>query len=131
MSYLFLKHLHMTCAVLTLISFSLRGFWMFIDSPLLQKKAVRVLPHIIDSLLLASAIALTITIQQYPVHDAWLSAKVAALIAYIIFGTFALKRGRTQTIRATCFVISLLIFAYIIAVARTHQAIPWASTATF
>ena len=99
---------------------------MFIDSPLLQKKAVRVLPHIIDTLLLASAIALTITIQQYPVQDAWLSAKVAALIAYIIFGTFALKRGKTQAIRATCFVISLLIFAYIVAVARTHQAIPWA-----
>lgn len=126
MSYLVLKHLHMTCAVLTLISFSLRGFWMFIESPLLQKKTARILPHIIDTLLLTSAIALTFTIDQYPVQDAWLSAKVIALIAYIIFGTFALKRGKTQTIRATCFVISLIIFAYIVAVARTHQAIPWA-----
>ena len=97
---------------------------MLTDSALLQNKLSRVLPHIIDTLLLGSAIGLAINIQQYPLQHAWLSAKLFALILYILFGTFALKRGKTKTIRACFFVLSLLVFAYIVWVARTHQVIP-------
>lgn len=128
MSYLALKHLHMTCALLTFLSFSLRGYWMFADSQLLQHKLVRVLPHIIDSLLLGSAIGLTVTIQQYPMQDTWLTAKLAALIVYILFGTVALKRGKTKQIRTLFFALSLAVFGYIAWVARTHQAMPWISS---
>lgn len=127
MSYLALKHLHMSCALLTFLSFSLRGYWMLCDSPLLHSKLVRVLPHIIDTLLLGSAIALTITIQQYPIQEAWLTAKLTALVAYILLGTVALKRGRTKQIRASFFAMSLMVFGYIFWVARTHQAMPWLS----
>ena len=124
MSYLALKHLHITCALLTFLSFSLRGYWMLANSHLLQHKLVRILPHIIDTLLLGSAIALTVTIQQYPMQDTWLTAKLAALIVYILFGTIALKRGKTKQIRAFFLAMSLAVIGYIFWVARTHQAIP-------
>ena len=125
MSYLALKHLHITCALLTIVSFSLRGYWMLVDSQLLQHKLVRILPHMVDTVLLASAVALTITIQQYPFQDAWLTAKLFALLVYIAFGTMALKRGRTKRTRAVYFVLSIATFVYIFSVARSHQAIPW------
>lgn len=127
MSYLALKHLHMTCALLTFLSFSLRGYWMFANSRCLQHKLVRVLPHFIDTLLLGSAIALTVTIQQYPFQNAWLTAKLLALVVYILLGTIALKRGKTKRVRALFFGLSLAVFGYIFWVARTHQALPWIS----
>lgn len=125
MSYLVLKHLHLSCVILTFVSFSLRGFWMLTDSALLQHKLSRILPHVIDTLLLASAIGLTISIQQFPFQDSWLTAKLAALIVYIFLGTLALKRGKTKAIRAFFLVLSLLVFAYIVWVARTHHPLPW------
>ncbi len=66
MSYILLKHIHLTCVALTFILFSLRGFWMLSESALLQKKWVKIAPHVIDTLLLVSAIALAITLQISP-----------------------------------------------------------------
>ncbi len=123
--YMLLKHLHMTCAMLTLISFSVRGFWMLTDNSLLQRRWVKIAPHIIDTLLLVTAVGLTITISQYPVTDAWLTAKLGALIAYIILGTVALKRGKTKAIRTVALILALACWGYIFAVARGKMPFPW------
>jgi hypothetical protein len=66
MTYLLLKHLHVACVVLSISGFVVRGVWMMRESPWLQKKWVRVTPHVIDTILLGSAILLTMQIQQYP-----------------------------------------------------------------
>lgn len=116
-----LKALHVGCAVLSVSGYFLRGVWMLRGSPQLQARWVRVVPHIIDTLLLVSAIALTIRLQQYPfVHD-WLTAKVLALIAYIVLGAIGLKYGRTRNLRIAAWVAALLTFGYIVAVALTRQ----------
>jgi len=75
-------------------------------------------PHIP---LLASAIALAIISSQYPLAQSWLTAKVIGLIAYIVCGAIALKRGKTKTVRAVFFVVALLIFAYIVLVALNRS----------
>lgn len=116
--------LHLSCAAASLALFIVRGIWMLGGSPLLQRRWVKVLPHTIDTVLLASAIALATTIHQYPFVQGWLTAKVLALLLYIGLGTVALKRGRTRTVRAVAFVGALLVFAYIVAVAHTHAPIP-------
>ncbi|MEK7815774.1 MAG: SirB2 family protein [Pseudomonadota bacterium] len=122
---MWLKYLHIACAVLSVSGYFLRGLWMMQDSPRLQTRWVRVVPHIIDSLLLVSAIALTIRLQQYPfVHD-WLTAKVLALVAYIVLGAVGLKYGRTRKIRIAAWVAALLTFGYIVAVALTRQVLPF------
>ena len=120
-TYLALKHLHLTTVVLSFALFALRGLWMLADSPQLQRRWVRIVPHIIDTGLLASAIALTLVIQQYPFVQGWLTAKVLGLIAYIILGSIALKRGRTKPIRATAWVAALAVFGYIASVAVTRS----------
>ena len=58
MSYLAIKHLHVTCVILSGLGFGLRGAWMLMDSPRLQHRLARTLPHVVDSLLLGSALTL-------------------------------------------------------------------------
>jgi len=66
---------------------------------MLARRWVRVLPHVVDTALLASAIALAVALGQYPLVNGWLTAKLAGLLAYIVLGSIALKRGRTRKIR--------------------------------
>lgn len=115
------KHLHMTCAALSLAFFVVRGAWMMRGSPLLARRWVRIAPHVVDTALLASAIALAAMIGNYPLTHAWLTAKVLGLVVYIALGTVALKRGRTLRVRIAAFAGALVVFAYIVSVAFTKS----------
>jgi len=123
MNYLAIKHLHIACAALSGALFFVRGIWMLRDSAMLQRRWVKIVPHVIDTVLLASALTLVIWSAQYPFVQNWLTAKVLALVAYILLGTIALKRGKTKGVRAGAFVAALLVFAYIVKVALTRQVL--------
>ena len=125
MAYVVLKNLHLATIALTLTLFVLRGAWMMVDSPRLQARWVRIVPHVNDTLLLTSGISLAILMQQYPLVHGWLTAKFFALIAYIVLGTLALKRGKTKARRITAWVAALLVFGYMAAVARAHDPFPF------
>ncbi|MGZ5202998.1 MAG: SirB2 family protein [Telluria sp.] len=124
MDYPSLKHFHMGCAALSGSLFLLRGAWMLRASPLLRQRWVRIAPHVVDTLLLASAIGLALWSRQYPGQQPWLTAKLAALLGYIVLGSVALKRGRTPGQRRAAFVAALLLFAYIVTVAITKRPLP-------
>ena len=126
MDYLALKYFHMACAALSGSLFVLRGIWMLRDSAMLQRRWVRIAPHVVDTLLLASALILVTWSRQYPFVQNWLTAKIIALIAYIAIGTIALKRGRNKTVRVCAFIAALAIFAYIGSVAMTKQVLVFA-----
>lgn len=117
---------HITCVFLTITGFIIRGVWMFLGSPLLRTRWVRIVPHIVDTLLLAAGIMLAIDIHQYPGVNGWLTAKALGLIAYILLGTIALRRGKSMRIRVTAWVGALLVFGYIVAVAVTRDPLPFA-----
>ncbi|MDP2257303.1 MAG: SirB2 family protein [Polaromonas sp.] len=123
MNYLAIKHLHITCAAISGSFFLLRGIWMLLDSPMLQRRWVKVVPHGVDTLLLTTALVLVFWSGQYPFVQPWLTAKVIALVVYIVLGTLALKRGKTKGVRTFALVAALATFAYIVAVALTRQ--PW------
>lgn len=117
-----LKTLHMGLAALSIAGFVLRGGWMLVNSALLQARLTRVLPHVVDTLLLATGVALALRIAQYPFVHGWLTAKIVGIVVYIGFGMVALKRGRTRTVRIGAFVAALATFLYIIGVALTRSA---------
>jgi uncharacterized membrane protein SirB2 len=112
-----LKVVHVGSALLSITGFVLRGVWMLQGSPLLKARATRILPHVVDTLLLGSAIALALRISQYPFVHAWLTAKVLALLVYIVLGSIALKYGRSRRVRALSYGMALGVFLYIVAVA--------------
>ena len=125
MDYFALKSLHLGAVIASFCLFALRGIWMLADSPWLNRRWVRILPHIVDTVLLASALALAWSIAQYPFVDSWLTAKVLALVAYIVLGSLALKRGRSRAARIASFVAALSVFAYIVSVALTRSPAGW------
>ncbi len=126
MDYAALKTLHIATVAITLALFLLRGAWMLAGSSRLSARWVRIVPHLNDTVLLASGIALAWTLGLTPLEHGWLAAKIVALLAYIGLGTLALKRGRTRAQRTAAFVAALLVFGYIVAVAYTHNALPLA-----
>lgn len=125
MAYSLLKQLHLATIAITLALFVLRGIWMMTVSPRLHARWVRIVPHVNDTLLLASGIALAVLLQQYPLVHGWLTAKFFALILYIVLGTLALKRGKTQGRRIAAWIAALLVFGYMVAVASTHSPTPF------
>ena len=118
-----IKVIHMSTAFISISLFLLRGFWVFKSSPMITKRWVKVLPHVNDTILLVTAIFLTLSIQQYPFLDSWLTAKFTALIIYIVFGMFALKRAKEIKIKMVFFVLALLMFGYIVGVALTRNIV--------
>ena len=114
----------MGCAAASGFLFLLRGAWMLRAPAKLQQRWVKVLPHLVDTALLASAIALAVWSGQSPGSQPWLAAKLCALVGYIVLGTIALKRGKTPAVRGAAFAGAVLLFAYIVGVAVTKQAWP-------
>jgi len=128
-AYLAVKYVHVTCVVLSGGGFVLRAIWRLRDSPLLQRRWVKVLPHVNDTLLLGAAIVLCLLGGQYPLVQAWLTAKVLGLIAYIILGAIALGRGHGRGVRLASGIAALTVFGYIASVALTKDA--WGMLALF
>ena len=67
------------------------------------------------------ALMLTTVIHQYPFTTGWLTMKVVLLVVYVVLGSIALKRGRTQRARTVAFVAALLTVAFLYSVARAHH----------
>ncbi|MBP6725159.1 MAG: SirB2 family protein [Halioglobus sp.] len=123
MSFEWLKLLHAGSALLSISGFALRGYWMLTGNPRLRSRPARVLPHILDTLLLASAIGMLVMWQANPFEFSWLSAKIAALLCYIGLGMVAFRFGKTRRVRVIAFGMALLVAAYIVAVAFLKS--PW------
>jgi len=121
MSYLALKHLHVTCVALSGLGFCLRGWWMASGSPRLHAPPARVLPHLIDTALLGSALTMAWISGQYPLVHGWLTAKLIGLLIYIGCGALALKRAPSRAARLRFLALALLAYAYIIGVALSRR----------
>jgi uncharacterized membrane protein SirB2 len=120
-----MKNLHQLFAFLTITGFVIRAFWMMRSSPLLQHRIARIAPHVIDTLFLATGIALVVQLQLAVLQNTWLLAKFAGLFVYIILGALALRPGRPKNVRLAAFGGTLLAFAYIVNTAITKSPIPW------
>ncbi|MFA7666394.1 MAG: SirB2 family protein [Burkholderiaceae bacterium] len=121
--YTTLKMIHMTTAVLSITGFVLRYLWMIADSALLRHRATRVLPHIIDTVLLVSAILMLVQARLAPWLIDWLAFKIVALLVYIVLGAIALKRGTTRGTRIVAGVAAIAVFTAILWAAR-YKAVP-------
>lgn len=87
-------------------------------------RPLRWLPHVNDTALLAAAIALAVWSGQYPLQQPWLTAKVCALLAYIMLGRQALRPGLSVAQRLPWVLAALASVAYIVAVAVSKRVIP-------
>jgi uncharacterized membrane protein SirB2 len=112
-----LKWVHVAAVIASGAGFVARAALMLAGSPLLAARFVRVAPHVIDTVLLAAAIAMAVMARLSPHAHPWLAAKIAGLLVYIVLGAMALKYGRTRRTRVLALVGAVLTFAYIVGTA--------------
>ncbi|GAA0782150.1 SirB2 family protein [Castellaniella ginsengisoli] len=125
MNYYFpIKHLHVTAVTLSIVLFLIRAYWSVTGSALLQHRLVRILPHVVDTVLLVCGVILAAMIGP---EQPWILSKIVLLIAYIGVGSYAIKRGRTPRSRLIAAVIAVAIFAYIVGVALSKSPLSWFS----
>lgn len=124
--YFALKHTHVLLAVLSILLFLFRGTLRLSGSALIDRKWLKITPHVIDTLLLATAVALTFQIRQYPFGADWLTVKLLGLVIYIALGVLALRVAKTRATQAGALLLALLTFAYIVAVAISKSPLPFA-----
>ena len=117
-TYFAVRQLHVAAVALSLALFVLRGAWMMAGSARLWQRWVRIVPHVVDTVLLGSALWLAWQLGVDGTRG-WLVAKVVALFVYIALATVALKRGRTRGVRVAALVAALATFGYIVSVAVT------------
>lgn len=120
-----IKALHLSSVALSYSLFFMRGIWVLRASPVMQQRWVKIAPHIIDTVLLSSAITLAVMLGISPLTSNWLVAKIIALLLYIVLGSFALKRGKTQRAKLVYWLAAQAVFFYIALTAWTHDPMPW------
>ena len=125
MTHLLLKQLHVTLALLSISGFIVRWIWRMVDSQLHRLRWVKILPHLIDSLFLLTGILLALRIAQYPLNDAWLTAKVGGLLLYIVVGAVAMRTAPRLKYSLPAFALALLVFGWIVSVARLRTPLGW------
>ena len=123
MSYALLKMIHVSSIVVSCLLFFLRGVWLMQDSAKLQQRWVKILPHVVDTILLTSAVALAMIIQQSPFSDSWLTAKVIGLLLYISLGMIAMRFGKARKARIIAWIAAQCVFIYIVLVALTKSPV--------
>ncbi|VAW97854.1 hypothetical protein MNBD_GAMMA22-370 [hydrothermal vent metagenome] len=120
----YVKFFHVLMAFLSITGFITRGIWMMQQSAYLRQKWVKILPHIIDSLLLLSAIYMAVSLAINPLEQAWLMSKIIALLIYIALGMVALRFGQSMQQRKIAWLLAIIVFLYIVLVAFTKQNLP-------
>ena len=113
--------LHITTVALSISGFILRGILLFSGSTLIRQKLFRIVPHIVDTLLLASAITLAFQRGLNPAEQPWLAMKIVGLLVYIALGLVAFRFGRTRNQRMLAWLGGIVVFAYIVGLAITKQ----------
>jgi uncharacterized membrane protein SirB2 len=121
--YATIKIIHVTCVSVSVSLFAARGIWILASGRKLWWW-LRVVPHFIDTLLLASGLTLAFLIRQYPfVNSDWLTAKVVGLVAYILLGVLVFRGHRSRAAGWAIWAIAILVFGYIVSVALTKQPV--------
>jgi len=121
MDYALIKLVHQSAVALSISGFLVRGLGALGDAHWVRSRAAKTLPHIVDSVLLLSALLLAWMLRLHPGNAPWLLAKIVGLVVYIGLGMLALKPGRPWGVRAAAWIAALAVFGWIVSVALTKD----------
>ena len=107
--------------VLSLAGFFARGLGGLAGAGWVQSRAAKSVPHVVDTVLLLSALVLAWMLRLNPLTTPWLAAKIVALLVYIVLGMVALNPKRPLRLRAVAWLAALASFGYIVSVALTKS----------
>ena len=119
MDYADLKLLHQTTVALSVTGFAARGLGSLSGAAWMQRRVHRIWPHLVDTLLLGSALVMAWMLRLNPLTTPWLAAKIAGLLLYIGLGMLALRPTKPLALRIAAWVAALAVFGWIVSVAIT------------
>jgi uncharacterized membrane protein SirB2 len=121
MDYATIKLVHQGAVTLSLAGFFLRGAASLAGARWVAGRAAKMLPHVVDTVLLVSAITLAWRLRLSPLEAPWLLGKIVALVVYIALGAIALDASRPRPLRAIAWLAALATLGYIVSVAITKD----------
>lgn len=116
-----LKHIHVTCALISISGFFLRGLLLWMSPVVLKRKWIKIAPHLVDTVLFVTGIWQAILLQRINADLTWLWPKLIALLLYIIFGLVVFRFARTVSGQVTFWLLALLCAVYILVTAYTRN----------
>ena len=117
MDYASIKLLHQSAVALSGLGFVVRGIASIQGSQWTQGRLAKALPHMVDTVLLASAVALAAMLHLNPAHTPWLLAKILGLLLYIGLGIVAMRPRFGFKIRSIAWALALVVLSWIVSVA--------------
>lgn len=127
MDYATVKVVHQTAVTLSLTGFFVRGAASLAGAAWVRGRAAKTLPHVVDSVLLLSALVMAGMLRLTPDRAPWLLAKIIGLVAYVALGVVALRPGRPRALRATAWLAALAVAGWIASVAITKSPLGFLS----
>lgn len=121
MDYSTIKLIHQTTVTLSLTGFFARGAGSLAGAKWVASRPSKTLPHLVDTVLLASAITLAWMLQLNPLHAPWLMAKIIGLLVYIGLGMVAMRPTLPRRTRVLAWIGALATAGWIVSVAITKQ----------
>ena len=118
-----MKHLHITLAVLSVALFTYRFILTLIASNKLERKWLKISPHVIDTFLLIAGISLAVKLQLNPMEHMWLAEKILALFAYFFTAYYTLKLARNKPMQILGYLGAIGWVMLIVRLAMTREAL--------
>ena len=118
---LILKNIHMSLAAISVALFCLRFALLMTNANLLKNRWLKVVPHIIDTVLLLIGLVMMVKLALYPGQVDWMSEKLIAVVAYIFTGYYTLKLARNNMMRIFGFLGALGWIILVARIAMTKQ----------
>lgn len=122
MDYFTVKLIHQSAVALSLTGFFVRGAASLSGATWVQSRMAKTLPHVIDTVLLLSALTLAWMLSLTPANAPWLMAKVMGLVAYVALGVIAMRPTRSRRVRVAAWLAAMATAGWIVSVAITKSA---------
>jgi uncharacterized membrane protein SirB2 len=119
--YATLKLVHQGAVTLSVAGFALRGLASLAGAGWVRGRAARTLPHLLDTLLLASGLMLAWLLQLTTTWPSWLVAKLLGLVVYVALGVVALRPHRPRAVRAAAWLGAMATVGWMVSVALTKD----------
>lgn len=127
MNYATLKWIHVGAVTVSFCGFVARGLGVFWGAAWVRHRLTRTLPHLVDTVLLVSAVAMLSVIHLSPWALPWLRAKIVGLLVYILLGVIAMRPARDagvprpSAVNLIAWIGALGVFGYVASVALTKS----------
>lgn len=119
--YTEIKWLHIAAVIASGSLFLVRGLAVQGGARWAMAAPLRYASYSIDTVLLTAAFMLLTILPGAAFANGWLTTKICFLVAYVVLGSYALKRGHSRRERLAFLIAAVGVYAAMITIARAHH----------